>query len=201
VKSEVPQSVSVLWIFRCGQSHESKYWCELLHYFSLFNSAINQDQCNLLFWIDSKWFGNWCHVVLQMVVWGLRFIHKWMLKFMVFGAIIPHSLVSSVLWNVGTHLLDYTVLTTQNTVIPVNLIVRWYITDHIWEGPTTDRFADEGYSVPFRYQQLTLSLQRSSITKICWLVEDCVQDRFWEDCSYGSAETVLQGEFIDLCFT
>lgn len=27
------QSVSLLWVFRCGQSHESKYRCELLHYF------------------------------------------------------------------------------------------------------------------------------------------------------------------------
>jgi len=26
------QSVSLLWIFRCGQSHESKYWCESFHY-------------------------------------------------------------------------------------------------------------------------------------------------------------------------
>jgi len=83
------------------------------------------------------------------------------------------------------------VLTTQKNLITVNLIIRCCITDHIWKGPTTDRFADEGYSVPFRYKQLTISFQRSSITKICWLVEDCVQDKFWEDCSHGSAETVL----------
>jgi len=113
-----------------------------------------------------------------------------MLKFLVFGVIISRSLVSIVLRNVGTH-LDYTVLPTQKNLIPVNLIFIWCVTDHIWEGPTTDRFGDEGYSVPFCYQQLTLSFQRSSITKIRWLVEDCVQDKFWEDCSYRSAETVL----------
>ena len=85
----------------------------------LFNSNINQDQCNFLLWTDLKWFGNWCHAVLQMVVSGLRFIHKWTLKFMVFGVIIPRSLVSSFIWNVGTHLLNYTVLTTQKISIPL----------------------------------------------------------------------------------